>query len=129
MGSAEKGDGRYYPFGLTMAGISDKAIKTNYAENKYRCNGGNELQNKEFSDGTGLEAYDANFRMYDPQIGRFFEIDPLADISENSSPYSFVSTIRLSTMILQVSIPTGKRCRRPQLLIKNNFRALTSIRL
>jgi RHS repeat-associated protein len=84
-------ENHYYPFGLTMAGISDKAVKTPYAENKYRFNGGNELQNKEFSDGSGLEAYDATFRMYDPQIGRFWQIDPLADINENSSPYSFVA--------------------------------------
>jgi len=28
-----------------MAGISEKALKSNYAENKYRFNGGNELQN------------------------------------------------------------------------------------
>jgi len=79
----------YYPYGLTMAGISDKALKGNYAENKYRYNGGNELQNKEFSDGSGLESYDALFRMYDPQIGRFWQQDPLADLNENSSPYSF----------------------------------------
>ena len=72
-----------------MQGISDKAIKTQYAENKYRFNGGNELQNKEFSDGSGLEAYDASFRMYDQQIGHFWQIDPLADLNENSSPYSF----------------------------------------
>ena len=43
----------YYPFGLTMAGISDKAVKSNYAENKYRFQK-QELQNKEFSDGNGL---------------------------------------------------------------------------
>jgi RHS repeat-associated protein len=83
-------ESHYYPFGLLMSGISDKALKNQYAENKNRFNGGNELQNKEFSDGSGLEAYDATFRMYDPQIGRFWQPDPLADVNENSSPYSFV---------------------------------------
>jgi RHS repeat-associated protein len=83
-------ENHYYPFGLTMAGISDKAVKTNYAQNKYRFNFGSELQNQEFSDGSGLETYDATYRMYDPQIGRFWQQDPLGELAEGWSPYAFV---------------------------------------
>ena len=74
-----------------MAGISDKAVKANYTENKYRGNGGDELQSKEFSDGTGLETYDAFFRGYDPQLGRFGQQDPLAEANDDYSPYSFMN--------------------------------------
>jgi RHS repeat-associated protein len=71
-----------------MAGISDKALKGWYPENKYRFQK-QEFQDKEFSDGSGLEMYEFKYRFDDPQIGRFWSIDPLADKYVYNSPYAF----------------------------------------
>ncbi|MEB2780871.1 RHS repeat-associated core domain-containing protein [Algoriphagus sp. C2-6-M1] len=66
----------YYPFGLTFNSYSSGT------ENLYKYNG------KEEQKETGL--YDYGARMYDPAIGRWNHVDPMADQRSWVSPYNFV---------------------------------------
>lgn len=72
----------YYPHGLPMAGLSDKALLKK--STPYKGNGGTELE-----EDYGLQYYNALYRKYDPQIGRFNGGDAMSELSSGVSPYHF----------------------------------------
>lgn len=74
-----------------MAGISSKALKPQYVENKRKFNAGTEL-NTSFD----INLYETNFRSLDPQLGRFWQVDPYSDISHELSPYNYASNDPIS---------------------------------
>jgi RHS repeat-associated protein len=90
-------ENHYYPFGLKHSsyntdqarykkdidGISVVLRPTERNDYQYKYNG------KEFQDELNLNWYDYQARNYDPAIGRWMNIDPLAEASRRYSPYTY----------------------------------------
>jgi RHS repeat-associated protein len=75
-------ESNYYPFGLKHKGYNSVVTSTNPAQ-KRLYNG------KELQDELGLNWYDYQARNYDPALGRWMNIDPLAETSRRFSPYAY----------------------------------------
>jgi RHS repeat-associated protein len=73
----------YYPFVMKMNGLCYQS-GVDY-ENKYLYNG------KELQDDFGLDWYDYGARFYDPQLGRWHSVDPLAEAFNFRTPYSYAA--------------------------------------
>lgn len=72
----------YYPYGLQMQGLSDKALMK--VASNYKYNAGSELEDED-----GINYYNTPLRKYDQQIGRFTGIDMMAEQTGSLSPFQF----------------------------------------
>ncbi len=70
----------YHPFGLTYNSYQ----RENSIENKKLYNG------KEIQTALNISWFDYGWRSYDPQIGRWNQVDPFVDKYEDLSPYNYV---------------------------------------
>jgi RHS repeat-associated protein len=96
----------YYPFGLVMSGISSKALGFGSPENKRH-----KFQNQEYNNDFDIDMYEFKWRMDDPQIGRFWQVDPLSDKYSHNSPYAFSENKVINAVELEgleaVTLMTG----------------------
>ena len=80
-GCAEKKRINYYPFGLEHKGYNNVV---NGVHNNFK-----EFQGQEFTEDLGLNIHEWKYRVSDPAIGRFWQVDPLAEIYRNWGGYVF----------------------------------------
>ncbi|WP_348701159.1 RHS repeat domain-containing protein [Leeuwenhoekiella blandensis] len=73
----------YYPFGLKQQYSAADARMNNISNHKYGFNGKEEQNEK------GLKWLDFGARNYDAAIGRWMNIDPLAEEMRRHSPYNY----------------------------------------
>jgi len=74
----------YYPFGLSI-----NLAQAVGAEPQPQLFTNQTFERNEFTQGKGLNLYDFEARTYDPQIGRWWQVDPLAERGQEYSPYCY----------------------------------------
>ncbi len=75
-------ESNYYPFGLKHKGYNNQS---NSLTDKYKYG----FQGQELQDELDLNVIEFKYRFHDPAIGRFWQIDPLAEQYNYNSTYAF----------------------------------------
>jgi RHS repeat-associated protein len=77
-------ENNYYPFGLKHKGYNNVvSANSNSVASKFGFGG------KELQDELGLDWYDVSARNYDANLGRWMNVDPLAEQMRRHSPYNY----------------------------------------
>ncbi|WP_199856383.1 DUF6443 domain-containing protein [Lunatibacter salilacus] len=74
-------ESHYDPWGVQLSGLGYQY--KGFKENRYLYNGKEHIADKQ------LAWYDYGARMYDPAVGRWWVVDPLADQMRRHSPYNY----------------------------------------
>ena len=109
-------ENNYYPFGLKHKGYNE-VVNSNRSEaaEKYKFGG------KELNDELGLDLYDFGARNYDAAIGRWLNVDPLAEQYWNTTPYGYA----LNNPVYFID-PDGMQVLDPDEIVKKQKEKLSS---
>ena len=76
-----KREQNYYPYGMEHKGYNNTIVG---AKNNLKT-----YQGQEFTEDLGVNVFEFKYRMHDPVIGRFWQIDPLAEKYVHNGTYNF----------------------------------------
>ncbi|WP_431160685.1 RHS repeat domain-containing protein [Flagellimonas beolgyonensis] len=97
-------ESNYYPFGLKHKGYNEEVSSYgNSVAQKWKFGG------KEYEDGLNesIATYDFGARNYDPALGRWMNLDPLAEQMRRHSPYNYAFDNPMYFMDYDGMAPTG----------------------
>ena len=117
---------RYYPFGMTMPGMT-------YQSDNYRY-GFNGKEKDDEGLGGGGSTYDYGFRIYNALIAKFLSVDPLASTYPFYTPYQFagntpIQAIDLDGLEPEYIIDKSGKLTKPMVAVLNTAFLYSTVQL